>query len=508
MPNSLPRRDFLTSGLSAGSILGLGGLSLFQNLPLVSAQEQNNSRRIVQLQPDIEPVVRLLEETPRDQLLEVFASEIRKGLSYTEVLAAVQLAGVRNVEPRPSVGFKFHTVLAVNSTHLASLASPPEHRWMPIFWGLDYFKSAAESDVKERGDWTMTAVDDSKLPKPHQATDEFIHAMENWDEAKADAAIAQLARTAGANEIYELMFRFGARDFRSIGHKAIFVANSYRTLQCIGWKHAEPILRSLVYAALMHDGANPKDRDDSADRPWRRNLDLVKTIRPDWRDGKLDSAATEELLTSLRTASPDEACDQVVKVLNAGISPQSIWDALFVMGGELLMRQPGIVALHANTTNNALGYAYRTSSNDETRRLMMLQAAAFVTMFREAMRSRGNVKDLTIANLKEQEGSQDAMNLEFLFETLGSNPLSAARMSYAYLQKSGSPNDLLDAARVLIYRKSRDSHDYKFSSAVLEDYYNVSPEWRNVFLASNVFELKSSTARDTPLLARTQAAFS
>ena len=56
--------------------------------------------------------------------------------------------------------------------------------------------------------------------------------------AVGTAAIASLARTAGANEIYEMFFRFGARDFRSIGHKAIYVANSCRTLQCIGWQHA------------------------------------------------------------------------------------------------------------------------------------------------------------------------------------------------------------------------------------------------------------------------------
>jgi len=57
-------------------------------------------------------------------------------------------------------------------------------------------------------------------------------------------SLAAWARTGGANEIYEAFWRYGARDFRDIGHKAIFVANSYRTLQTIGWRHAEPILRS------------------------------------------------------------------------------------------------------------------------------------------------------------------------------------------------------------------------------------------------------------------------
>lgn len=508
MTNSFKRREFLASSLAAGTFLGSSDLSVFRGLGAVSAAELKRSKETVALQPDIEPIVRLLEETPREDVLGVFAKRIQSGLSYTEVVAALQLAAVRNVEPRPSVGHKFHTVLAVNSTHLASLSSPPDTRWLPLFWGLDYFKSAAARDVEERGDWSMPPVDESALPPAHKAMRQFQTAMENWDESAADAAVAQLARTAGANEVYEKMFRYGARDFRSIGHKAIFVANSRRTLQCIGWRHAEPILRSLTYALLMHEDGNPKDRDADADKPWRRNLELVQTIREDWRNGTADRDATEELVTHLRTASHEDACDQVVKLLNAGVSPQSVWDGLFVFAGELLMRQPGIVALHANTTSNALAYAYRSSGNDETRRLMTLQNAAFLTMFRDAMKSRGRIKEVTIEDLTKVTGERSKAGVDDIFATLGREPMDAARMTLAHLEHSQSPYEVIDAARVLIYRKSRDAHDYKFSSAVLEDFYNVSPEWRNVFLASNVFELKSSTTPDSDLVARTQAAFS
>ncbi len=35
----------------------------------------------------------------------------------------------------------------------------------------------------------------------------------------------------------------------------------------------------------------------------------------------------------------------------------------------------------------------------------------------------------------------------------------------------------MDAARVLVFLKGTDTHDYKFSSAVLEDYQAISPEW-------------------------------
>src|SRR5205085_6289475 len=114
-------------------------------------------------------------------------------------------------------------------------------------------------------------------------------------------------------------------------------------------------------------------------------------------------AATTSLIATLRTASADEACDQVVALLNKGISPQSLWDAMFVESGELLMRQPAIVALHSVTTSNAVHFAYQTAKSDETKRLLLLQNAAFVTMFRESMKGRGALADRSIDKLKAAE---------------------------------------------------------------------------------------------------------
>src|SRR5262245_32574716 len=156
------RRQFVKSSLAAGALLGLGEFGFLSRLPKVSAAEAAVPTNVVRFRPEIEPLVRFLEDTPRERLLEEVASRIRQGLSYREILTALLLAGVRNIKPQP-VGFKFHSVLVVNSAHLASLSSPDSDRWLPIFWALDYFKSAQAEDARE-GDWTMAAPDDSKAP--------------------------------------------------------------------------------------------------------------------------------------------------------------------------------------------------------------------------------------------------------------------------------------------------------------------------------------------------------
>ena len=201
--SSTHRRHFLRQTLVTGTLAGLGDLPFLSALRPVSAEEARIDPRVVQLRPEIEPLVRLLEETPREKLLERVAERIQQGTSYQEILAALLLAGVRNVEPRPSVGFKFHAVLVVNSAHLASLASPDSDRWLPIFWALDYFKSSQQRDVQE-GNWTMAPVDESAVPAGHQARAALETALERWDEPAADAAVAGLVRHSGAQELFEV----------------------------------------------------------------------------------------------------------------------------------------------------------------------------------------------------------------------------------------------------------------------------------------------------------------
>ena len=369
------RRQFIRVAASTGALLGAGDLGFLARLPAVTAAEARLEAKMVRLHPEIEPLVRLLEETPRDRLLEEVAARLKRGLSYRELLAALLLAGVRNIQPRP-VGFKFHAVLVVNSAHLASLSAPDSDRWLPLFWALDHFKGSQAQDARE-GDWCMGPADESALPSAHLARQALGQAMNNWDVAAADVAVASLARTAGAQEVFEIFCRYGARDFRDIGHKAIYVANSWRTLQCIGWQHAEPVLRSLAYALLEHEGENPARRDAPPDRPWKRNQELSARIRSDWLGGKANPAATHEMVAVLRNGSDQETCVKAVGLLNRGVSAQSIWDALFAGAMELLMQQPGIVALHAVTCTNALHFAFQTSGHDETRRMLLLQMPLF-----------------------------------------------------------------------------------------------------------------------------------
>ncbi len=227
-------------------------------------------------------------------------------------------------------------------------------------------------------------------------------------------------------------------------------------------------------------------------------------IRDGWQQGEPSIEATAELLTSLRTGSNEEVCGKVVEQLNRGFAPQSVWDALFHGAGELLMCQPGLVSLHAVTSTNALHFAYQTSAEDETRKLLLLQNAAFLTLF------RGNPDDRRAVKIDQLEPlpfkAQGPHAIEEIFAEISNNRMTAARKMLAYLKENPHPEKLINAARQLVFLKGSNPHDYKFSSAVLEDYYQLSPRWRDRYLAASSFNLRGSGEPENDLVKRTRAA--
>ena len=359
------RRNFLSRGAVA-SLGGSGALGFLGELPRVAAAEAQVLPKGVRLGDGVEPLVRLLEGTPRDRLMEEVAQRIRGGVPYREWLAALLLAGVRNIQPRP-VGFKFHAVLVVHSAHLASLNAPDGERWLPLLWAMDQFKSSQARDVEE-GNWTMGAV-----------------------------------------------------------------------------------------AAM---------------------------------------------LDAVRGASWDESSARVVELLNAGAGARAVWDGIFSGAAEMLMRKPGIITLHAVTTANALHYAFGQVRDDATRRLLLLQAASFMSLFRQ----RGEVSGGTDLAVLEPEAG--AVKVEDIFATMREDRLRSSRQVLRYLKDGGERGVLVAAAQRQIYLKGTDSHDYKFSSAVFEDSGSVGGEWGERYLAASTHWLKGSGGHDNPLVGRIRGAFS
>jgi len=492
---TLHRRNFL-KGLGGGLAAGLAG-SVALTPMAIALEDARVTPEKVLLRPDMETVVRWIERTPRARVFEVAVAELQKGLSYRQLLAGLFLAGIRNIKPRP-VGFKFHAVMVIESAHQLGLDAPQSDRLLPLFWALDNFKGSQDADVRE-GDWWLSPVKEAEVPSAGKARSRFAEAMERWDEEAADAAVVGLYRAAGAAEVMELLWPYGMRDWRNIGHKIIFTAHSFRTLETIGWQHAEPVLRSLVYG-LLNGG-----KTDTA-LPYRNNVKEVPGVRPDWAAGRADAGATKGLLATLRQAEPHEATSAVIDLMNSGVAAGALWDAAMLMAGELILRAPGIVALHAMTASNSLHYAYRASGNDSSRILALLQCVSWLTLYREAVRQRDGLPENPRIDLLEPSSEKTPPTLETIFADTSKDRILSARHVLAYAREHRSWSHFLGAARHLTLSKGTDAHHFKFAAAVFEEALEASPVWRPQILAASTSLLRSAAEPDSPLLKRTREA--
>ena len=475
------RRRFLraTGGAAA---LSLGGrLGLARTLPEVGALH------------------RLIEETPRERVAAELAALIRDGLDHRRTLTALAVATARGVQPFPHVGFKYHTVLALQSVHLTALALPDRERWLPVFWALDYFKRAQEQERRQSG-WTMGPRPDPVAGTVEAARKRLVDALDRWDLEAVDPAIVDFARLATPEQLSEILFRYGIRDLRAIGHKVIAVQNVHRLAPIVGPEYAAPVLRSLA-AALQNHGydPNPAASDLASDRTWREFQAMLGEVPKTWKQGRRDDAARNELVRTLREVSELDAGRAVIDLLKHGVSADSIWEGLFATAAEVVLRRPAVVPVHAQTSANAFHYVFRHARAEATQLLALLQSAAFMPGFWR--RVRDAQPDLRVDELEPLAVSGDgAEALRGAFSELPHDRTSGARKALHYLRHGGSADAFVAGARRQLARNGRRAHDYKFTEAALENFRQMAPgAWRDRMLAASMAYFIGSETAPSPV---------
>ncbi|HEX5051285.1 MAG TPA: hypothetical protein VFZ65_05900, partial [Planctomycetota bacterium] len=274
---------------------------------------------------DLDALVDLVRKTARRDLLGKAADLHRNdGVDWRDLLAAAFLAGIRDVEPRP-VGFQFHCVMMTNSAFDIAARAPAAERLAAALFNLDDFKHSQEVDA-QRGDWSMAAAPASDEVDVAQATAHLGEVLAKWDLDGADRAATAVAHCATLDEAFEPLWWFGMRDFTNIGHNPIFTAQAHRTLQQIGWRHGTDVLRSLVYGLL--DG-----KPGAADATFVANRERAAAlVLP--RSPRASKAASLDLATELRRATPEAASTAAAEALAKGLSPGSVWDAVRLCAAE------------------------------------------------------------------------------------------------------------------------------------------------------------------------------
>jgi len=474
---------------------------------LLSRSDAEVTPELFQFRPEMEPLVQLIERTPRERCAEVVVEQLRHGVSYRQMLAALFLAGVRNVNPRPP-GFALHCVFVIHSAHLIGMEAPADSRLIPLFYALDNFKTAQERDAAQPGgDYVMRALRGA-LPAPDKAPAELASALDVWDGERAERAAAAMARHGLTSDAFAMLWRYGARDYRNIGHKAIYVANAQRALQALGWQHAEPVLRSLVLSLADFGAKQQVNGYAFDDQCYGGNLRLVKDsfakLPSQWTS--VEAAGTLEVLQTVRMANPEEACAAISARLVRGMANAAgAWDAAHLAAAELRMRLVSnvILGLHAVSSMNALHHAYLTAPDAQTRFLLLLQAAGWLGQFRTFAGTREN--SLRTFSITEMEPGADTP-LEEVFANLPAKADTAAAQVLRLAAKPASRRAYMAANLRSIAAKADEVHYYKFLAALLEDTELTTPRWQPHLVAATAYYAKGANDAEPAFMKRAREA--
>jgi hypothetical protein len=176
------------------------------------------------------------------------------------------------------------------------------------------------------------------------------------------------------------------------------------------------------------------------------------------------------------------AAKAALELISSGAHPRTVADGVALAAAELVMRQPGIVPLHAVTSTNAIRYLSANVGDDQLRKWLMLQNISFLGHFAEAARSRGKLAEGAIDQLAANDGA--APSVDEIFATMSNDRQAAASAIYRLAQDPANAHEIVRVARHMIFLKGDDAHDYKFSAAALEDFETISPQWRAHYLAA------------------------
>jgi hypothetical protein len=433
--------------------------------------------------------------------LDVAVKAIRNGADRQAILGAIFLAGILDLRPR-HVGGKLHAVLMVESTFQLAEAADRQSAWLLALWNLDDFKRSQEI-ARAEGEWALPKRPQAAFPSEESARREFLAAMDAWDEERADRALVGLLPHHDLASLFEVLWPLAARSYVNIGHKMIFAAQTERVLARIGWPHAEPALRSLVYGLLYR----PSGTETEA---FERSRELAGTLPETTTPGPPDPARAGALLKELRENDSRSAQARVAGVLKEGTSAATVWDALRVWASELFARrrasQPAddraaLLPVHAVTVTNALGYAWRTTRSETTRRLLILQASGWLPLLRDDL---ARIVGLGPAVPAGDEPRGDAGGAPARLEGLLEDPSPATVR--AHLRDPQRWPAYRSALVEHLARKGVEPHQHKYAAVVFEESGLVHRQWAPYVLAAAVPYLPGRRQADTEIAERSREA--
>ncbi len=321
------RREFLAN-VGRGMLISAVGFGTASDLGLATAfaDEVPESLDFGSL----EPLVRLMQETPANKLLPSLADQLKAGTTLQNLVAAGALANARTFGGEDYVGF--HTIMALApSLHMARELRE-NLQPLPVFKVL--YRNT--NRIQERGgrkDEILHPVKPATLTEGRAGGELLRDAVHRKDANEAERTFAALAQHSADDALNHLLY---AVQENTEVHRVVLPYRAWDLLGLIGKEHAHTLLRQSVRYCVKHTSRAAESR---ALLPkifeQHKLLDRVPGTRA------ADDKWVNDLSETIFKSTPEQAANAAAAALAEGFTPQDIGEAISLAANQLILRDHG-----------------------------------------------------------------------------------------------------------------------------------------------------------------------
>ena len=327
------RREFLTD-VGRGMIVASIGAGLAADMGL-SRAEAGETPESLDFGP-IEPLVRLMQETPVNRLLPVLIKQMNSGVGLKRLVTAAALANARTFGGEDYVGF--HTMMALAPAFHMSAELPGAAGALPVLKVL-YRNTNRIQEHGGRASEVLHPVEtagDSQKDATPQALRSAVRAKNRADAEQTYASIAAHSPEDALNAVL-----MSVEDWPEV-HRVVLPYRAWDLLDLIGKEHAQTLLRQSVRYCLAHGSPGDAAGDPPKLMPRLFDEHRLHDATPGGRD--VDDAWIEKMSQTIFAATPQQAAEAAAAALADGVSPDAIGHAISLAANQIILRDIGRTA--------------------------------------------------------------------------------------------------------------------------------------------------------------------
>jgi hypothetical protein len=330
MSNFRTRRDFLAE-VGRGMIVASIGSGLACELGLGAVQPEDAPEKLEF--GEMEPLVRLMQETPIDRLMPTLVGQLKSGVELRRLIAAGALANARTFGGEDYVGF--HTMMALAPALHMSGELPTDLQPLPVLKVL-YRNTNRIQQHGGRGSEVLHAVTSGAVPKDQSGGEALRDAVRQRDTKRAEELFAGLAGISAEEALNDALMC--VEDHTEV-HRVVLPYRSWDMLGLIGKEHAHTLLRQSVRYCLRAESWNQKSDAPSETLP--RMLEQYHLLGRSPGERPAEDGWVEKTAMAIFNATPVQAAEVAAASLADGFAPDAVGEAISLAANQLILRDIG-----------------------------------------------------------------------------------------------------------------------------------------------------------------------